>query len=352
MSFSFFLSVFSNMQNLWNPDLSELSLQIANLNPSKIIVLVDENTHEQCLPHLIISIPELDGAEILEVPAGEESKTLEIAAELWMGLNDLEADRSSLLVNLGGGMITDLGGFVASTFRRGMNFIHIPTTLLAMVDAAIGGKTGVNLGPYKNHIGTFQNPVATIVSPVWLETLSQRQLLAGFAEVLKHALIADEEYWQSCSTVSEMTYQSLAPLLERSIEIKEKVIINDPFEKGERKALNFGHTIGHALESLSLKTSQPLLHGEAIGLGLIYETMISTQRGLLSEHESERILATLKMWYAHIDHERDCEKWWPLMLKDKKNRGQEVNCTLLQGIGKPFINQQLNKAELTSLLIE
>jgi len=340
------------MQNLWNPDLSELSHQIANLNPSKIIVLVDENTHEQCLPHLIITIPELDGAEILEVPAGEDSKSLEIATELWMGLNDLEADRSSLLINLGGGMITDLGGFVASTFRRGMPFIHIPTTLLAMVDAAIGGKTGVNLGPYKNHIGTFQNPVATIVSPVWLETLSQRQLLAGFAEVLKHALIADEEYWQSCSAVSEMSHQGLTPLLEHSIKIKEKVINIDPLEKGERKALNFGHTIGHALESLSLHSSQPLLHGEAIGLGLIYETMISTKRGLLSEHESERILATLKMWYAHIDHETDYEKWWPLMLKDKKNRGQEVNCTLLQGIGKPLINQPLNKSEIANLLIE
>lgn len=339
------------MRNIWSPDLSALSGIIQELNPSKIILLVDENTHDRCLPHLIITIPELDGAEILEVPAGEETKSLEIASELWLGLNDLGADRSSLLLNLGGGMITDLGGFVASTFRRGMHFIHIPTSLLAMVDAAIGGKTGVNLGPYKNHIGTFCSPQATLVSPVWLETLSQRQLLAGFAEILKHALIADENYWQESSRVSEMTGDHLTPLLERSIAIKETLVIEDPEEKGPRKALNFGHTIGHAIESLSLQSEHQLLHGEAIGLGLIYETMISEKRGLISSEESERILATLKMWYADLPHETSPDKWWPLMLKDKKNRGEEVNCTLLKGLGQALINQKLELDELRGLSI-
>ncbi|MGB0422834.1 MAG: 3-dehydroquinate synthase [Flavobacteriales bacterium] len=327
--------------------LSDLSQIIEDLQPSKVIILVDSNTHEHCLAELIVQQDLLSGSEVLEVPPGEETKSLEIAAELWSGLNEIGADRSSLLINLGGGMITDLGGFVASTFRRGMTFINIPTTLLAMVDAAIGGKTGINLGPLKNHIGTFQNPETTVIDPIFLGTLTPQHLLSGFAEMVKHALIRDPKAWDSMKLIDTPNLEALAPWISSMAQIKLDIVASDPFEKSIRKSLNFGHTIGHAIESLSITSEQaPLEHGEAIGLGMIYELRLACAMGLMNHSTFDEIEPVLTKWYSHFTHNNNLDDWWPLMLKDKKNIGDNVNMTLLSEVGTCHIDQIITREQL------
>ncbi|NNJ88668.1 MAG: 3-dehydroquinate synthase, partial [Eudoraea sp.] len=237
-------------------------------NYSKIFILVDENTHRDCLPLFLPFIETTAELEIIEMEAGETNKTIDTCIQIWHTLSDLDGDRKSLLINLGGGVVTDLGGFVASTFKRGMDFINVPTSLLAMVDASIGGKTGVDLGMLKNQIGVINQPEMVIVIVNFLKTLDRRQMSSGLAEMLKHGLITNVSYWSELKVVT--ANQALDPLIYKSIQIKNEIVAKDPSEQNLRKVLNFGHTLGHAIESYFLQKDEntALLHGEAIAIGM------------------------------------------------------------------------------------
>jgi 3-dehydroquinate synthase len=247
---------------------------------SKLFILVDEKTLEYCYPRLAAHIPAFKDAEIIEIESGENSKNIEVCTQIWATLSDYGADRQSLIINLGGGVIGDMGGFIASVFKRGIGFINIPTTLLSQVDASVGGKVAVDLNHIKNEIGLFSNPSAVFIGTTFLQTLDERQLLSGFAEMIKHALISDEIYWKKIKEADIFDFEKIDPLIETSIHIKNKIVQEDPFEKNNRKALNFGHTIGHAIESyflLKQNSRKQLLHGEAIAVGMICEAYLSNR---------------------------------------------------------------------------
>ncbi len=309
----------------------------------KLFILVDENTLKNCLPVLLGKVAPLQKAEILEIAAGEGNKCIEICVQLWNVLGDLGADRSSVLINLGGGVVSDIGGFVAGTFKRGIRFFNIPTTLLAQVDASIGGKTGVNNGVIKNEIGLFNSPNGVFIDPFLLQTLPQKELLSGFAEMIKHALICDSEYWKELKELSLLNLENLDPAILRSIHIKNEIVNSDPFESGRRKILNFGHTIGHAIESFSLEgDSRALLHGEAVAMGMVCESYISHKAGLLTTEELQQITAFIFSYYSrvHID-EMTFHRIIELMRHDKKNRNGELKMTLLDGIGNAVIEKEV-----------
>ncbi|MBP6754576.1 MAG: 3-dehydroquinate synthase, partial [Bacteroidia bacterium] len=234
---------FLYLENLLQPDVY-----------SKIFVLVDENTNEYCLPYFLSNLPTEIEIEIIEIEAGEENKNMYTCIDLWHTLIDLDADRKSILLNLGGGVITDIGGFVASTFKRGIDFINIPTTLLAMVDASVGGKNGVDLGNLKNQIGVINEPKSVVVLSKFLETLPSNQMRSGLAEMLKHGLIYDKLYWDKLKNLNDLNTDDLDVLIKQSIEIKNNIVSQDLKENGIRKALNFGHTLGHAIESYFLES--------------------------------------------------------------------------------------------------
>ncbi|MGZ5196974.1 MAG: 3-dehydroquinate synthase, partial [Kaistella sp.] len=263
------------MISFLDQDFSQLNHFLIDLKPSKIIVLVDENTHEYCLPVLLGNLETEIPFEIIEIEAGEDLKTIEIATQLWEILSDFEADRKALMINLGGGVITDMGGFVASTYKRGIRFINLPTTLLGMCDASIGGKTGIDHNFLKNIIGTFAVPEQIFVFPEYLKTLPFPELRSGFAEMLKHGLIADEKHWNDLISIQELSAENIFPFIETSMKIKQNIVEQDFREQHLRKTLNFGHTVGHALESLFLQQAKPIPHGEAVVLGMIIETRLS-----------------------------------------------------------------------------
>jgi 3-dehydroquinate synthase len=303
---------------------------------TKIFIVADENTQALCVPVLIPAVDALCTAEILETESGEESKDIEIASALWSVLNERNADRSSLIINLGGGVISDLGGFVASTYKRGIRFINIPTTLLAQVDASIGGKTGINTRGLKNMAGTFAFADATIIDTVFLRTLPRRALICGLAEMLKHALIADKNYWNALRSTTFDSVESFAMHIEKSVKIKCEIVKNDPCEQNDRKALNFGHTIGHALESFSLVSgSKVLAHGEAVAIGLICESWISRQKGNISESYLQEICDTILPLFPafHVDSV-DFHRLIELMHYDKKNRSGQFKFVVIKEDGK------------------
>jgi 3-dehydroquinate synthase len=306
-----------------------------------IFILTDENTRRHCLPVLLEKWPEGNQARVLEIPAGEATKNLQTCEPLWQSLTNSFADRHSILINLGGGVVCDLGGFTASVFKRGIRFIHCPTSLMAMCDAAIGGKTGVDLGPLKNMIGTFSQPMAVFIDPDFLETLPEREIHNGFAEMLKHGLIAEASYFDELVKCGpdEVTPEHL----RISVEIKSDIVIRDPLEKNFRKALNFGHTIGHALESHSLEhDATPLLHGEALMLGMLCETIISEKMEILPEAAAGHIIAGLEQFipeYAFTESTLDAVE--ALILHDKKNRGNKPSFTLLKQTGTVITDQQV-----------
>lgn len=320
---------------------ADMNLFIENRHNNKVIILVDENTLHHCLPKIVASIEKLKGAEIIEIESGEKSKTIEVCSQIWGALIDMEADRKSLLVNIGGGTITDIGGFVASAFKRGIDFINIPTTLLAQVDASIGGKTGVNLDYFKNVIGFFNNPKAVFVYPPFIETLDKRQLLSGYAEIIKHALIADKNYWEKIQTIDGCNTEHLTTLIAHSIAIKNKIVSEDPMEKGIRKTLNFGHTIGHAIESFTQEKSEtPLLHGEAIAIGMICEAFLSYKKKMLKHEELDEITSLICSVFGVINTESfEEQSLIELMRNDKKNENNVLIFTLLNGIGNAEINK-------------
>lgn len=314
-------------------------------NYPQIVVIVDENTQQYCLPLLRQVLTE--GFATIVIPAGEKFKNLEICRTIWSRMMDLQLSRGSLCINLGGGVIGDMGGFCASTFKRGMDFIQIPTTLLAQVDASIGGKLGIDFQQVKNSIGVFRNPEMVFVNPDFLSTLPQREIRSGFAEIIKHSLIMDAEEWSRLRQIADLSEVPWADFIIPSLKIKQSVVDQDPFEKGLRKALNFGHTVGHAIESYALETEQPLLHGEAIAIGMICEAFLSHSAGSLTEKELMEILEFIKglydYWPIPIEAADDLID---LMKNDKKNRGAEINCSFLDKIGQVRVDQTADEEEL------
>lgn len=309
-------------------------------NYSSLFILVDENSLKHCYPQLVEQIEYFKNAEIIEIESGEENKSLEVCAQIWSTLSELGADRKSLFVNLGGGVIGDMGGFIASTFKRGISFINIPTTLLAQVDASVGGKTGIDLNHLKNEIGVFSNPAAVFINSNFLRTLDKRQLLSGFAEIMKHALIADAGLWKKIRECKPEHADNLEELIEISVNIKNKIVREDPKEEGLRKILNFGHTVGHAIETCSFGTKKPLLHGEAIAVGMICETWLSHKICKLPKTELQEITRSVLKMYRNISiGEMDIDKLIALMGHDKKNKKGTINFSLLPAIGKCEINK-------------
>jgi 3-dehydroquinate synthase len=310
---------------------------------SKIFILVDNNSLKFCYPQLVEKVEYFEHAEIIEIDSGEESKTIEVCIQIWSALSEYGADRKSLFVNLGGGVIGDMGGFIASTFKRGIDFMNIPTTLLSQVDASIGGKVGVDMNHLKNEIGVFSNPVGVFVNPGFLNTLDKRQVLSGFAEIIKHALIADANYWAKVQTADFANLDSFDELIKTSIYIKNTIVVEDPTEKGIRKVLNFGHTIGHAIETFFLEqdSKKYLLHGEAIAVGMICEAFLSHKICKLTAEQLEEITYFIMSKYKAVKLDaEDAHRLIELMKHDKKNEKGEINFSLLSSIGKCEINKK------------
>lgn len=308
---------------------------------SKIFVLVDTHTHQHCFSKFMSQVETDIPFEIIEIEAGEHHKTIDTCVGVWNALSELEADRKSLMINLGGGVVTDLGGFVACTFKRGIKYINVPTSLLAMVDASVGGKTGVDLGTLKNQIGVIHSGEMVLIDTSFLETLPQDHLKSGLAEMLKHGLIYDLNYWNKLTDLSQLTLDDLDTLIYESVEIKKTIVTKDPFEQNIRKHLNFGHTLGHAIESyyLSDDSKTDLLHGEAIAIGMVMECYISSELLQFSKTDLEHITKVIGNTYKKVDI--DASDYVPIieLLKyDKKNEHGNINFVLLETIGKPKID--------------
>ncbi|MBP8793688.1 MAG: 3-dehydroquinate synthase [Lutibacter sp.] len=310
----------------------KLNQFIASYNPSKIFILVDENTHEHCAQKLLQTIETTKEIEIIEIESGEENKNLETCSGVWHALTELGADRKSLLINLGGGVITDLGGFAASCFKRGIAFVNIPTTLLSMVDASVGGKTGVDLGVLKNQIGLFSDPEMVLIDFDYLETVPEREIISGLAEILKYGITYDVKLWDEILSFKELSIKNISKLIHRSIEIKNEVVTEDPKEAGLRKILNYGHTLGHAVESYFLESDEKekLTHGEAIAIGMITEAYISEKLLNFPAEKLQNIKEKLISIYGKVTIlESDFEPIMEYLIHDKKNVGGRVNFVLL-----------------------
>lgn len=310
---------------------------------SSVVVLVDENTHTACYP-ILKSVLSVDHSLIV-VQAGEQYKTVETCLDIWRQMLNHGIDRKSLCINLGGGVVTDMGGYAAACYMRGIDFVHIPTTLLSQVDASIGGKLGVDLDSMKNLVGLIKNPQAVLIDPDFLATLSDREYRSGYAEILKHGLIRDAAYFSQAVSAYPVQGEDLMAIIHRSLVIKNDIVVEDPREKGVRKLLNFGHTIGHALESLSLQNdARPLLHGEAIAIGMICEAHVAHQLGKIDASTLRQISDDLVGIYGkeNLPYE-DVNQVWDIMLHDKKNQGGRVLCTLIDGIGEGCYNIAITK---------
>jgi 3-dehydroquinate synthase len=315
---------------------------------TNIYILVDENTKKHCYPLLLDANPFIEVANLLVLDAGEDYKTLEICDSLWSSLIDTGADRKSLIINLGGGVITDMGGFVASTFKRGIDFIHIPTTLLGQVDAAFGGKTGVNLEYSKNQVGTFAHPLFTFIDSQFLRTLPERELLSGLGEVVKYGLIADKALFELLKD-KENLIQNLDSIIATSIKIKEGYVLNDFKESGDRKKLNFGHSVGHAIESYYMGE---VLHGEAISAGMICESYLSFTEKLISQEDLNQVIEMVFSFFSKIElEEKMMEPLINELKADKKNENGVMNFTLINGIGESSINHFLGEEKVKESLM-
>jgi len=309
---------------------------------SQIAVLVDENTRKKCLPLIENSLPKF---EVIQIQSGESNKTLTTCEIIWGSLSEKHFDRKSLLINLGGGVICDIGGFVASTYKRGIAFLNIPTSLLAQADASIGGKTGIDFQGFKNQIGTFNDALGIIIHTLFLKTLPDREIKAGFAEIIKHGLIADKNFFEKLGNIILSDY-SWDESIMNSIRIKHNIVSQDRFEAGIRKALNFGHTIGHAIESYFLNTHTPLLHGEAIAIGMVCEAFLSKEQAGLKEEELQHIVSVISRFFEkRMIPEEGVETLLELLGQDKKNENGEIRVTLIPEIGKALVNQVMSLEE-------
>lgn len=303
---------------------------------SKLFILADENTHEACIEHLLSMCPQLESAILLEVDAGEESKSIHTCMNLWEELATNGADRNSLLINLGGGMITDLGGFVAGTYKRGIDFVNIPTSLLAQVDAAIGGKVGIDFNGLKNEIGMFKSAESTIIDSGYLSTLDKRNFISGLAEVMKYGLIYNPEIFRLMQSERYCEAECVDLLVHKCVEAKLEIVDEDPLDKGLRQILNFGHTVGHAIESLFLEDEErlTLLHGEAIAAGMICESYLSHKLCGLSHSELDQICALSASLFPSPEFRKnDLKKLLSYMEGDKKRSGKAIRMSLISAIG-------------------
>lgn len=304
-----------------------------------LVVIVDSNTSQNCWPYLQQQLPAIT-FHTIEVAAGEQHKTIEVCQQIWQQLFAMQAGRRWCVLNLGGGVIGDMGGFCAGTFKRGIDFIQVPTTLLSQVDASVGGKLGIDFAGVKNSIGLFQDPAAVWADPGFFATLPGRELRSGFAEVLKHALIADAQQWEELETITSVFAEEWDTWVLRSVAIKRDIVQADPHEHGLRKALNFGHTIGHAIESYFLTTEKPLLHGEAIAIGMICEAWLSHQQTDLPTTDLERITSCFLQHFGHQPiPDNVFDTLVATMRQDKKNESAAINFSMLPAIGKVIVNQ-------------
>ncbi len=308
---------------------------------SSIGVLADENTHRLCYGVMRNGLPP---HRVIVVPAGEEHKTLATCQFIWQQLTDFQFDRHSLLIILGGGVLGDMGGFCAATFKRGIDFVLIPTTLLAQVDASIGGKLGIDFGPYKNHVGIFQLPANTHITTQFLKTLPLRELRSGFAEVIKHCLVGDKKMWNTIRQC-RLEEQPWPKLVKHSVQFKDKVVRQDPREKGLRKILNFGHTIGHALEGYLLRSGNRAFHGEAIAAGMVMESFIANRKKLIANEDLGEISNYILSVFGKIELPPNAE-WLPIIKQDKKNRGNKILMALPKQIGKAVWDVPVSEKEL------
>ncbi len=317
---------------------------------SKVFILTDDIVAERCLPELKDMI-RLNSPIIVKINHGEQHKSIETCQKLWGQLLEQNADRKSVFINLGGGVVGDLGGFIASTYKRGIDYIQVPTTLLAMVDATIGSKTGIDFGGYKNVIGTFKESKAVVVNTKFLDTLPEVELKSGFAEIIKHALIADENYWKEIQQIDFTKNIDWDDIVKRSVEIKETIVKQDPFENGIRKALNFGHTIGHAIESYRIKNGLMTYHGHCVVAGMVCALFLSNKKIGLSQSLLRDLSAQLKKWYPDtlINHKM-YDELIRLVKNDKKNERGQVMFTLLSKIGQPLVNQPISDQEIIEAL--
>ena len=318
----------------------------------RLFVLTDTTTLDLCWP-LIKNLPCLDGARMITIGATDECKTLESLTHVWASLQEGHATRQSLLVNLGGGMVTDLGGFAASTFKRGIRYINIPTTLLSMVDASVGGKTGITFGGLTNEIGVFNNASSVILDTQLLRTLDYQNLASGYAEMLKHGLISNLENWAELLRfdLNDVDYAQLGEMVAKSVAHKQRVVEEDPTEKGLRKVLNLGHTIGHALESLAMEENRTVLHGYAVAWGMVCELYLSCIKTGFPVDKMRKTLAYINEYYGRMDIScDDYDKLILLMTHDKKNMGNSIIFTLLGEVGDIRINQTASKEEIIEAL--
>ena len=326
-----------------------LSEAIAECKHDKLFVLVDETTKQLCLP-LIAGFGCMQEAQCIVIGATDTHKTLDTLSHVWAELQRMGATRHSLLINLGGGMVTDLGGFAASTFKRGLAYINIPTTLLSMVDASVGGKTGINFGGLKNEIGVFNNANCVILDTTFLRTMDAENLLSGYAEMLKHGLISNEHTWAELLNLDLNDLDKLGDLVEKSVAVKQRIVIEDPTEHGIRKALNLGHTVGHAFESLALER-KPVLHGYAVAYGLVVELYLCCVKTGFPQDKMRQTVGFIKENYGRMPITcDDYPKLIELMHHDKKNVGTDINFTLLGGIGDIRINQTATEEEIKEAL--
>lgn len=327
---------------------SETDALVEAAGADRVFVLTDETTERLCRP-LLSPCRTLQSVERIVIGAGDACKNLETLSRVWLALSQGGASRRSLLLCLGGGMVTDLGGFAASTFKRGIRYVNIPTTLLSMVDAAVGGKTGINFNGLKNEIGAFNSALAVVIDTDFLRTLDRENLCSGYAEMLKHGLISSTEMWRTLLDfdLSAPDYAHLQALVADSIGVKERIVAEDPREKGLRKALNLGHTAGHALESFALAEQRPVLHGYAVAWGLVCELYLSTVKKGFPENMLRQTVAFVREHYGRFAFGcNDYDRLLELMRHDKKNVNGVINFTLLEAPGKICLDQTASKEEI------
>jgi 3-dehydroquinate synthase len=317
----------------------------------KKVLVADDNTSEACLSFLISNFDALSKAEIVVLPVGEENKTLSIVANVWEILSEYNIGRHDLIINVGGGLVTDMGGFIASCYKRGMEFINIPTSLLGMVDASIGGKTGFNLGSFKNQIGLFNNPKAVYIDTFFLSTLPDDQLISGYAEMIKHGLIHSRELFDAVMCQLEDPKDLSDELLKLCIAVKNEVVLKDPLESGPRKKLNFGHTIGHVIEGFMIASGE-ITHGHAIAIGMILESLVSHRKELLSEADFIKIESSILAHFALPTFSNDdIGAMTALLCNDKKNRGDKILSCLLTSIGTCIYDQEISEQDVTEAFL-
>ncbi len=337
--------------NITYHSLKDLSPFLAQKRYSKVIVLCDSNTVEACLPYFNEQ-SQISMDHLIVIPAGERHKTLQTCSDVWQQLVDCGADRYTLLINLGGGVVGDLGGFCAATYMRGIDFIQVPTSLLAQVDASVGGKTGIDFNHYKNMVGVFAQSNAVYIDTAFLRTLPPAELRSGFVEMIKHALIADRAIWEDMQSWPTLSIDRLRTSIPQSVQIKHNIVVADPLESGLRKQLNFGHTVGHALERLILSRKQHIRHGEAVAFGIVVAIALSRLILNFSSVDARNIVDYIRPFCSQIPSNTDISSLIEIMRSDKKNKNQSIRFVLLKSIGEVCTDQEVDEQLIINCIEE